>query len=421
MTIERNIWLVILASGVISGFTLMISGYTLNYWLSAEKIDLKTIGVFSLVTLPYAINFIWAPIFDSCEIRPLAHLGQRLSWIIVIQIALSAAVYGLSFTSPQDDISMLAFISIIVSVLASAQDSVLGAVKTELITRTQQGQVSGSYILGYRIGMLCSSSGAIYISSFIDWQNIYRLFALIILSFPALLYVLMRNIDLSGAPADSRILGEKSNIQNDKKFYNVIGLVQDILRPIGSYIYVTMILLFLILYRLPDNFLATMITPFLHHVGYAAIEIATNGKLLGTLSAIVGGLIASQIMKKQSLYKSLLYFGIIHALTHVLYIAIYYYGKNNYILCSVTIAEGITGGMGMAGYIAFISASCNGKYRATQYSFFSSMMGLSRSVLPTFSGYIVAHFNWPIFFCLMSLASMPALILLIYLEKNTKK
>ena len=87
--LTKKKFLIVWLMGLMSGFTLMITGNTLNFWLAIEKIDIRTIGIFAIVTLPYALNFIWAPIFDVVKVPILDKVfGQRLSWVITIQICL---------------------------------------------------------------------------------------------------------------------------------------------------------------------------------------------------------------------------------------------------------------------------------------------------------------------------------------------
>ena len=182
------IWLI----GLMSGFTIMITGNTLNFWLAKESIDIRTIGVFALISLPYAINFIWAPIFDIKNIPILTKIiGHRTSWIVILQLFLSITVFAFSYIKPADNLLLFGLIAIIISFFSSAQDTVLGAFRAELVDSTKQGQVSGLYVFGYRIGMLLSSSGAIYIAAHVDWSVVYKLFSLIIILFPIAILLLV--------------------------------------------------------------------------------------------------------------------------------------------------------------------------------------------------------------------------------------
>lgn len=415
MEVSKKNLLIIWIFGLISGFTLMIGSYSLNYRLSVEKVDIKTIGMFSLASLPYAINFMWAPIFDTKKFPILTkYLGTKLSWLLATQLCLCLSIYLISEVNPKTQLTYFAIYGFMISFFASTQDSILGALRTETVTKDKQGEISGIYIFGYRIGMLISSSGAVYISQFINWDIIYKLFAIITLTFALLLTILLREYRFRFE--DNYHLPTK-NPSRIKRFQSFPKFILEILKPVGTTKFIFTAIVFLILYRLPDNFINMMITPFLHHIGYDDFEIATAGKLFGALSAMVGGLIAGYIMKKKPLYYSLLFFGIIHALAHILYIYQELYGKNIYILYLITGFEGTTGGMCMAAYFAFIATLCGGKFKATQYSFFSAMMGLSRSFFPAVSGYIVAMFDWSVFFLFTTIAVIPALIAIKFLEK----
>ncbi|MDG1436754.1 MAG: MFS transporter [Rickettsiaceae bacterium] len=411
--LTKRIFFIIWLFGVMSGFTLMISSNTLNFWLSKEGVNIKTIGIFALISLPYAINFLWSPIFDTKKIHTLNNLfGQRVSWLLLIQSCLAFSVYLMSLFSPSENLFMIAMCGLIISFFASAQDTILGALRTELVDKDQQGEISGMYIFGYRMGMLISGSGAIYISQYIDWDSVYKLFSLVILAFPISLILFSKDLISPYQPYK-----KTDALYTFKKTHQLKDLFFKIIKPIGSTKYIILVISFLILYRLPDNFIVTMINPFLLHIGYNEFEISTAGKLFGVTAAMVGGLIASHIMKTKNIHDSLFIFGAIHAIAHILFIVQEIYGNNLYLLFIVIGFESISGGMSMAAYIAFISYLCHGKFRATQYSFLSSMMGVSRSILPAISGYIVANFGWTIFYAFTTLATIPSLILIIYLKK----
>jgi PAT family beta-lactamase induction signal transducer AmpG len=155
--------------------------------------------------------------------------------------------------------------------------------------------------------------------------------------------------------------------------------------------------------------------------GFDALQIATVGKFLGILTAIIGGMIAGYAMKKIKIIDAVLYFGIIHALSHLLFIMQNNLGNNIYSLFVVIGVESITGGMVMASYIAFITSLCSGKYSATQYAFLSSMMGISRSIFPSISGVIVTMLGWNNFFFLITIITIPPILILIKLKKLLRK
>jgi MFS transporter, PAT family, beta-lactamase induction signal transducer AmpG len=418
--LTKKTFLIVWLLGLMSGFTIMITGNTLNFWLSIENLDIRTIGIFAIVTLPYALNFIWAPIFDIVKIPIFNNIfGQRLSWVITLQIFLSAAIYLMSKFNPTEEIFYVASAAILVSFLASSQDAALGGIRSELVKKDDQIAISGMYIFGYRIGMVMSNAGAIFVSQYMNWNLVYELFSLIVVIFPISLILLSKHIRPEPFKFDD---SHNLILENNKnKFKSFISIISKITKPIGSPKYIALILIFLVLYRLPDNFISMMINPFLIHIGYPAATIATAGKLFGTISALIGGLLGSYIMRKKNIFDSLLLFGSIHAVAHILFVIQDIYGQNIYLLFIVTGFESISGGITMTAYIAFIATLCDGKFRSTQYAFFTSMMGLSRSVFPALSGYMVANLGWTVFFLFTTVATVPALIIILYLEKIHNK
>jgi MFS transporter, PAT family, beta-lactamase induction signal transducer AmpG len=415
--LTKKKFLIICLMGFISGFTLMITGNTLNFWLAIEEIDIRTIGIFALVTMPYAINFVWAPVFDIIKVPVLDKIfGQRLSWVITIQIILSATIYLMSIFDPKKEILQVACSAILVSFLSSSQDAALGGIRSEIVSKKDQVSISGIYIFGYRTGMVTSNAGAIYISQYMSWNLVYELFSLVVLMFPIFLILLSKDIKPSALKLDNSL----DFISHKNKFKNLLLLISRITKPVGSPQYIIFILVFLVLYRLPDNFISIMINPFLLHIGYPAVTIATAGKLFGTIFALIGGLLGSYVMQKRNIFDSLLLFGSIHAISHILFVIQDTYGQNIYLLFIVTGFESISGGITMTAYIAFIATLCDGKFRATQHAFFSSMMGLSRSIFPALSGYMVAQFGWTVFFLFTTIATVPSLLMILYLEKLDK-
>ncbi|ABV73421.1 ampG protein [Rickettsia canadensis str. McKiel] len=399
--------------GFISGFNLMITGNTLNYWLARENIALQTIGILSFITLPYSINFLLAPVFDALQIKYLNKIfGHRLSWICLTSSALVFLVYIFSFLDPRTNLLLFAFTALIISFFSAVQDTILSALRTEIVPKESLVFTSGIYICGYRVGMLLAGSGAIYLSIYLTFNAIYKIFAGLVFIYLILLIVGIKYCYLN----ENNIQIIKNDIKNNQNKKNIINFIYNALQPIGSVYFIILILIFLVLYRLPDNLINVMINPFLLHLGYDAFEIASVGKFWGVVGAIIGGLVGGVIMKHKNILNSILLFGIIHALGHIVFIFLEINGKSSLLLFITIGIESITGGMTMTTYIAFISSLCQGKFRATQYSFLSSMMGISRSIFPIISGYIVVNFGWQNFFLFTTIITIPSLLILLKLK-----
>jgi PAT family beta-lactamase induction signal transducer AmpG len=400
-TYYSKIMLLVWLIGILSGFTIMITGSTLNFWLAKNGVSVVSIGLFAIVTLPYAINFIWAPIIDSYKIPYFSErFGIRRSWIILLGFCLIISIFIMSNLNPSTDLKYIALIAILIAIFSSSLDVVLGALRSSLLKATEHGPASGIYLFGYRLGMVLSKSGAIYLSYYLEWSEIFKILQIVLFALIGVIVTYIPSIE------------QKVTNQNPIKYKNLTGFLKNILQPIGSAQFIAILLIFLVLYKLPDNMLNNMISPFLLELGFNEVEISLSGYLSGSIASIIGGMVAGIIIERIGLYKSLLYFGALHAVGHLLFNLFIVFGKQISLLTLVITIEGLTGGMAMASYIALITSLCKGEYSGTQYSLFSAMMGVSRSILPSLSGIIVLHYGWGYFFPLIFILSVPSLYIL---------
>lgn len=383
--------------GFISGFLLLITGGTLNFWLASEGTSTNIVSIFSLVSIPYALNFLWAPFLDRFNINILPNINRKFSILLVLYILGAIIVYILSYTNPIKNPINIGIFTFTLSFINTTQDLVLNGLRTEIIPTKDQAKTSGIYIFGYRIGMILSGSAAVYISDFIEMNIVYKIFSLFYLIFIFLTFYILKN-NSSHSKTKSYPNSEKFSFQKLFGFF-------------GDYKIFIYFLVFLMFYRLADNFIIIMLNPFLLEIGFSTKEIALAGKFCGVSGSAIGGICASFYMKNKSLVNSLIVFAIIHSISHISYIFVYYYPQTEMLILA-TLFESITGGMTMAAYIALISLMCHGKYRATQYAIFSAMMGVSRAILPTFSGAIATTIGWSSFFLLSSILVIPSLLLL---------
>lgn len=396
--------LLILIFGFMNGLCLVLVGNTLNFWLLNEGIDKAKVGAFSIIFIPYAINFIWAPLLDVIKIPILSkHLNNRISWAVLIQVLLAVFIYNISTINIQEDIYYFAINALVISFLSASQEIALGSIRAEILEENQYGSSSGLYIFGYRIGMLFGSAGAIYFSAYYSFKLIYRCAAVFIFLISILNAALSRNIEFN----NTGILVQGS------MFANIFPV--DINCSKNKVSLFVIILIFLILYRLPDNLINTMLNAFLKEQGFTAKEIASAGLFAGALFSILGGFIAGILMEKMSSYKSLLYFGIIHIIGHMAYLGQCFVGHSTSFLVFATGLESITGGMAMAAYFFFITSLCKGKYKATQYSLFAGMMGVSKAIIPSFAGLIAENIGWVYFFVLVSVLAVVPLLMVPYI------
>ena len=389
--------------GFISGMSLMLSGNTLNFWLASFSIDAKIIGFFACVSLPYALKYFLALLIDHYKITWLEkRISQHKAWLIFSQSMLTLVLIILSFLNPLQHLLPIAISGFCIALFTVIQYIILNANRIRILTDYQQAVGASMYNAGYRLGMLFSGAGAIFISTYLSWSHIYLSLAVIYFLLTIILWYFYHETEQE---EQETLLEENANF-----LYN----------PFKNFLsndHLIWLILFILIYRMADNMLIVMINPFFIQIGYNSEEIASISKLFGTMMVIVGGLLSGQVINKFGIKKCLFSFGMIHMLGHSLFIIHNFIGKNIPFLYFLTAYEAFTGGMVMTAYLSFISSFCKGKYTATQYALLSSIVGLSQVLFSTASGLIVDYYGWSSFFFIITFTAATTTILILFMPK----
>src|SRR3989338_902405 len=388
---SRNIS-ILLFIGFSSGLPLVLTASTLQAWMTVDGVDLRAIGLFSLVGLPYTLKFLWSPIMDRF-VPPL--LGRRRGWIVLTQIAIMLGIAAMSFNSPRNALWLMGVIALIVAFTSASQDIVADAYRSDILREQERGLGAAVFVTGYRIAMLVGGAVALILSDQNGWQRTYLLMAgLMTLGILAAFF---------GNEPDDHGTHPKT-LQEA-----VWGPLHDFFsRPAAM-----VILLLIVLYKLCDAYAGTMTTPFLlRGIGFSATDVGTINKGLGLISVIFGAMVGGTLMIKLGLFRSLLIFGILQALSNLSFMALALAGKSYGMLIFAVAFENFSGGMGTASFISLLMALCNQRYSATQYALLSSLSALGRTFIAPTSGYVVESLGWALFFLITALSAIPGLWLL---------
>jgi MFS transporter, PAT family, beta-lactamase induction signal transducer AmpG len=392
----RMIIMVVL--GFASGLPLPLTSGTLQAWLTTAGIDIKMIGIFSIVGLPYTLKFLWSPFMDRF-VPPF--LGRRRGWIICTQVALLAGIAAMAFMSPEKMPLSLGIMALCVAFFSASQDIVVDAYRTDVLPAKERGTGVAVFIFGYRIAFLVAGAVALMMADRIGWQKTYI--------FMAALMILGMLGSFAGREPDGTIVPPRSMSEA------VWGPLKDFFSRKSAIV----IMLFIILYKLGDAYAGALTTAFLiRGVHFSLSELAVINKLIGIIATIVGALFGGALMAKMGLFRSLWYFGILQTVSNFSFMVLAVIGKS-YTAAIVAVAfENITGGMGSTAFVAFVMALCNKRFTATQFALLSSLAVLGRVVISPTSGYIVTYVGWAVFFLFTVIAALPGMALLLYLKKD---
>src|SRR3990170_4697927 len=378
---SRRIGVMVLA-GFSSGLPLALTGGTLQAWMTVAGVDLRTIGVFALVGIPYTVKFLWAPLMDRF-VPPW--MGRRRGWMFLTQAALLLGIAAMAFGSPEAAPFALGATALLVAFSSASQDIVIDAYRTDVLREPERGLGAAVFVTGYRIAMLVSGALALILSERIGWRNTYLLMA-------SLMAVGVATT-VFGPEPEIRVTPPKS-LQEA-----VVGPLREFFsrRAAGA------MLLLIVLYKLGDAYAGTLTTAFLiRGVGFSPTEVGTINKGLGLVSLILGAMVGGTLM----------FFGILQAVSNLSFTVLSLLGKSYAMLLFTVAFENVCGGLGTAAFVALLMALCDHRYTATQYALLSSLAALGRIFVAPTSGYVVESVGWAVFFFLTAVTALPGLWML---------
>ena len=406
--------LAVLFMGFSSGLPLPLTLGTLSFWLAQSGVSRTAIGLFALVGIPYNFKFLWSPLIDRLPLPVLTRLlGRRRSWALVLQAALGLAILALGFTDPKSDPATTALVAVIVAFLSASQDIVVDAYRVELLTSEQQAAGAAATQWGYRFGMIAASAGALYASAFGGWHFAYAIMA-------ALIGVGMVTVWLTPEPDVPAIPVVGRGIARAFEW-----LRSAVWAPLAEFFVregwaAAPILLFVVLYKYGDALAGSMASPLYVSLGFTASEVAAISKVFGVFATLVGVALGGVAVARWGLFPSLLVCGVLQNVSTLMYAALAIAGHDNLMLAVSIALENITGGLGSAAFIAYLSRLCNLRFTATQYALLSSLAAVARTVLASNGGWLSERLGWVPFFTLATFAGLPALVVLLWLMRRDR-
>ena len=395
----------ILLMGFSSGLPLALTGATLAIWLKESGVTLTSIGLFAQVGLAYNLKFLWSPAMDRVRIPLLTRLlGRRRSWAVTVQAALALALLVMALCDPAAGPWRVALVASVVAFLSASQDIVIDAYRIELLGEREQGAGAAATQVGYRIGMIASGAGALYLASYFGWFWSYAGMAALMLV--GMATVLMTREPKAAKPPKDKNWFERSVAAPFAEFASRRGWV--------------LILVFVVLYKFGDALAGIMSNPFYISLGFTKIEIANVAKLFGTFASVAGIFLGGALVYRLGLMRALLACGALQMLSNLMYIVQYWAGPDPSVLAVTIAAENVTGGMASAAFVAYLSRLCNPAFTATQYALLSALAATARTVLASGGGFLADRLGWTWFFAVSTLACLPSLGLLLYLMRSAE-
>ena len=401
--------LIILLMGFSSGAPFLLTLSVLTYWMASVKVDLTTIGLFSLVGTPYAFKFLWAPLIDRLPLPVLDRwLGRRRSWMLVSQIGLLIAVLFLAWSDPNTAPVRTAIAAVAVAFWSATQDIVIDAYRIELLSDDEQGAGSATTQLGYRIALWIVDAVALLLPTFIPWP-----------------YVLTITATFGLVGIWTTFIADEPHSQKHALTQGGGTWLSDaILRPFTEFVAHrgwVLILLFALFYKYGDALGGTMARPFYLQMGFTGPEIFGVTKTFGAGATLLGGIVGGVLVARYGLFRALFICGVLQAVTNLLFSWQAEVGHSLIVLTLAITLDSFTGALGGVAFIGYLSSLCTAGMAGTQYALLTSLMAAGRTWMSAGGGWLAAHTGWTVFWVLTTLLAVPGLLLLLWLWQVTQK
>ena len=365
--------LAILALGAASGFPNQLTESALQAWLKDAHLSNTAIGVFSYVTLPYLLKPLWAPLIDR---YPLPFLGRRRGWMFLMQLGLAAAIALLGLQDPAAALGAVTACALAITFCSATQDIAIDAWRTDVALPEERGPAAAASNLGYRAAAWIAAALALLIADHFGWRLALLLLAALMLGFCV---ASARAPEPPYRHAPPRSLRE-----------SLVAPLRELLDGPDAAILIAVVMLF----KIGDAFANKLFTPFMMDVGFSKTDIALIVKSLFTFSAIAGSILGGVLMVRLGLVRSMLIFGVLQAITNLLYCVLAVSGKSYGIMVMAVVVEHVAGAMGNIALVALIMALCDVRYSAFQYALLSAIALLPRYSLGYPAGWIADHAGW---------------------------
>src|SRR6202171_222079 len=403
--LQRRV-LIVLLLGFSSGLPLALSGSTLLVWVRESGGDLGTIGLFALV------GALHVPFFTR-------RFGRRRGWLVFSQLLLIGAILLLALTDPARSPLFVALGALLVAAMSSTQDIVVDAFRVESLPESEQAAGMASYVAAYRIGMLVSTAGALFMVSAFESTGLTRNQGWMWGDVTMAALVLIGTVTALSATEPEQSARAEAATHTETAFARVmhaaIGAFSEFLARRDA----LAALAFVVLYKFTDAFSGTMTAPFVIDLGFSRNDYAAIVKGVGLAATLIGGFAGGYVARRYSLPTSLWIGGVLQAVANLSFSWLAFVGVNQWALAFAITAENFTSAIGTVIFVAYLSALCkNPLHTATQYALLTALAAVGRTYLSSGAGYVAKATGWPLFFAICVVVAVPSLILLAWLQRR---
>ena len=415
--------LVVLLLGFSGGLPFSLTGMALQAWMTESGVDIRTIGLFAAIGIPYLFKFLWAPLTDALDVPILSRLlGRRRGWLMATQLWLMAAIALLAVGNPALSPLPVAITALMVATASATQDIIIDAFRVESLPEEEQAAGMASYVAAYRVGALVSGAGTLFLVSAFEelglssqgaWMAGLAAMALLVLVGMAATLLAVEPAQSAAAEAEHLTHAREHAIA--RVFAAAIGAFLDFFSRESA----LAALAFVLLFKLADALATSLTTPFVLDIGFSRNELAAIVKGVGFIATLTGGFVGGYVARALPLAPSLWLGGILQTITILAFSWQAVVGADTLTLTFAITIQFFTDAIGTVIFVAYLSALCrNPLHTATQYALLTALTAAGRTVFSLGNGFLAHAAGWVWYFLTCAAAAIPSFILLAYLQRR---
>lgn len=351
--------------------------------LRQAGLSLTQIGFASLLALPWALKFMWAPMVDH---NYSARVGQRRSWIIPSQLLISAVLIYAATLSPNSDMALIFVVVALCNLFAATLDIATDALAVRLLKGPERGIGNGVQVAGYRIGMVISGGLLLIVFEQLGWMLSFMVMAglVLLLTIPIALY---KEPATELAPPSTRW---------SWSYFKLPGI--------------TLWLGVIFFYKVGDAIGAGMVKPFLVDSGMSLSEIGWLVGTIGFAANLIGALAGGYLTSRFGYFRAMIAFGLLQVLGIVGYAVMAGGPLPKTMLYSIITFENLAGGMATAAIFTMMMEACRKGSEATDYTIQSCVFVIATGAATAGSGWMAQSLGYESYFALSAITATAAIL-----------
>ncbi|MDZ4082457.1 MAG: MFS transporter [Bdellovibrionales bacterium] len=350
-------------------------------YLREANASLAAIGGAALLTWPWALKFLWAPLADRYG---WPRLGLRRSWILPLQTISILSLVAVSFLDPKDSLFVVLLAFLVCNLVAATQDAATDGLAVDLLAKNERGWANGIQVGGYRVGMIVGGAVMLNLLSMWGWQAAMLTMALTlaIVTLPAFTFNENEALGPLKDRVDARL--ERHPIRDLKEF---------VFQPnIFTWLFI------LLIYKFSHQAASAMMKPWLVDNGYRLDEIGALIGLFGSGAGLIGALVGGWIASRFSRMKSLIYLALAQAIATGTYLLPVLTAPAAWKVALATSIDNGISGMATVTLFAAMMDRCRKGHSASDYAIQASFVVISQTLASSLSGVSAEYFGYKMHF-----------------------